>query len=277
MINDIMKNCCFFFEALSENVCSFLLLWQPLLTVIQNMIKPFNKNFHSQSKLFFVIVFSSSPLMAPRKKRTHLSQGQKYGGSPCELPDNDLPTYADVARCFYVVNEKTKDFKTQVKIVRENIMNAWKKCCPHLPHLLAAALYTKLVKFLTLVKEINKKRVKSSTFKYYEYKKEHLFDIAICRCDLPVVTCDTVNCASVNCWKVHIQCHCDAKRRVPEEERAYLRSQRTRGRKQMGQTRLDDARRMSILKTRRIKLSGSRLALHLDKMVFNLAIKVRIN
>ena len=202
--------------------------------------------------------------MAAKAKIT--PKGKKYGGCPRELPDNDLPTYADVARYFYTVSEKTNDFKTQVKIVRENIMDVWKKCSPHLPTVLPTVLYTKLVRFLTHVKEINTQQVKSSTM-YYEYKKEHLFDIATCRCDLPVVTCDTVDCANVNCQKVHIQCHCDAKHSVPEEERANLRSQRARGRSQMGQTEMDDVIRMSLLKRKGIKLSGSKLIQCLDKMV----------
>ena len=48
---------------------------------------------------------------------------------------------------------------------------------------------------------------------------------------MPVVTCDTVYCAGgVNCQKEHILCYCDVDHsRVPEEERAYLRSQRARG------------------------------------------------
>ena len=48
------------------------------------------------------------------------SNGEKYGGCPRELPVNDLPTYADVARYFYIVSEKNKDFKKQVKIVKKN-------------------------------------------------------------------------------------------------------------------------------------------------------------
>ena len=156
------------------------------------------------------------------------SNGEKYGGCPRELPVNDLPTYADVARYFYIVSEKNKDFKKQVKIVKKNVWNVWKKCCPHLPTFLASSVYSKLLKFLSHVKKNKRQQVMAHRNKYYEYKKDHLFDISTCRCDLPDVTCDTVNCASVNCWKVHIQCLCPAKRRVPENMRAYLRSQRAR-------------------------------------------------
>ena len=203
--------------------------------------------------------------MAPRKKRTHLSQGQKYGGSPCELPDNDLPTYADVARCFYVVSEKTKDFKTQVKMVRENMLNVWKKCSPHLPLLLATTIYSKLIKFLSHVKRFNSKLVRTSIFKYFEYKKDHLFDITTCRCDLPIVTCDTVHCTTVNCQEVHIQCLCDAKRRVPEEERAYLRSQQARGRKQVDLADKGDAGKMAAMEKKYMRPYKSRLSC-LEKM-----------
>ena len=205
--------------------------------------------------------------MAPRKKKTHLSQGKKYGGSPRELPDDDLPTYADVARCFYTICKKNHNFKMQVKTVQENVMNVWKKCCSHLPLLLGASVFLKLVRFLTHVKQINKTLPKSYTLKYYEYKKEHIFDIATCRCDLPVVTCDIVHCASVNCQEVHIQCHCDAKRSAPEEERAYLRSQRARGRKEMDQADKDYVRKMAALEKKYMMPYKSRLSQCFEKIL----------
>ena len=167
-------------------------------------------------------------MVALKNKKFGLSNEEKYGGCPRKLPVNALPTYADVARYFYTLSEKTNDFKKQVRIVRKNVWNVWKRCCRHLPLLTTASVYKKLLKFLTHVKKSRRKQVLSYKFKYYEYKKEHLFDIATCSCDLPVVTCDTVNCASVNCQKVHIQCLCPAKRRVPEKLRSYLRSQRAR-------------------------------------------------
>ena len=131
-----------------EKVCSFYLC----ANHYQGSTKTFNASLHGLW-IIYLLFFSHSTLMAPRKKKTHLSQGKKYGGSPRELPDDDLPTYADVARCFYTICKKNHNFKMQVKTVQENVMNVWKKCCSHLPLLLGASVFLKLVRFLTHVKQ----------------------------------------------------------------------------------------------------------------------------
>ena len=173
-------------------------------------------------------MFFFSSRIAAKKKKT--PKGAKYGGCPRELSDNDLPTYADVARCFYAVSEKVKFFNNQLNKVRERVVEAWKKCNPHLPRIQEGAVYMELKRFLLFVKNFNKKQANHYNFKRCKYKQEKLFDISACSCDLPVVTCDTVYCAGgVNCQKEHILCYCDDHSRVPEEERAYLRSQRARG------------------------------------------------
>ena len=70
---------------------------------------------------------------------------------------------------------------------------------------------------------------------------EKLFDISACSCDLPVVTCASVHSTGVNCQKKHILCYCEAEHRVPEEERAFLRSQRAQGTIQMDPVNRDGA------------------------------------
>ena len=175
------------------------------------------------------MLFFLSSRLAAKKKKT--PKGEKYGGSPCELPDNDLPTYADVERCFYAVSEKVKYFNNQLNKVRERVVEVWKKCNPHLPRIQEGAVHMELKRFLIFVRNLNRKQTNHSEIRLCKYKKEKLFDISACSCDLPVVTCDTVYCAGgVNCQKEHILCYCDVDHsRVPEEERAYLRSQRARG------------------------------------------------
>ena len=158
-----------------------------------------------------------------------LPEVEKYGGSPRELSGSDLPTYADVARYFYAVSEKIKYFASQLRIVTARVVKVWKKCKPHLPRIQEGAVYMELKRFLLFVKNFNKKQANHYNFKRCKYKQEKLFDISACSCDLPVVTCDTVYCAGVNCQEEHILCYCDDHSRVPEEERAYLRSQRARG------------------------------------------------
>ena len=176
-------------------------------------------------------MFFFSSRIAAKKKKT--PKGAKYGGCPRELSDNDLPTYADVARCFYAVSEKVKFFNNQLNKVRERVVEAWKKCNPHLPCIQEGAVYMELKRFLLFVKNFNRKQAYHSENRLCKYKKEKLFDISACSCELPIVTCASVHCAGVNCKKEHILCYCEAEHRVPEEECAYLRSQRARGTIQM--------------------------------------------
>ena len=57
---------------------------------------------------------------------------------------------------------------------------------------------------------------------------EKLFDISLCSCNLPIVPCSDkdVKCSVPDCQKSHIVCKCHAERKVPLEDRLYLRDQR---------------------------------------------------
>ena len=194
--------------------------------------KSFLTNFFNKCLIFF------SSIRDWKKKKILLTKVEKYGGSPRELSGSDLPTYADVARCFYAVSEKVKNFNNKLCKVRERVVKVWKKCKPHLPRIQEGAIYMELKRFLIFVRNFNRKQPKRRLNKY---KMEKLFDISACSCDLPVVTCASVHSTGVNCQKKHILCYCEAEHRVPEEERAFLRSQRAQGTIQMDPVNRDGA------------------------------------
>jgi hypothetical protein len=71
--------------------------------------------------------------MGPKKRTLRAKSAEKFGGGPCELPDSDLPTYGDVARYFYLVQQQEADFRTQVDLVEQKLIGLWQKCNPALP------------------------------------------------------------------------------------------------------------------------------------------------
>ena len=199
------------------------------------MQKPSSNDYVNQ---YLIFLYSTPIRVRKKKKNILLPEVEKYGGSPRELSGSDLPTYADVARCFYAVSEKVKNFNNKLCKVRERVVKVWKKCKPHLPRIQEGAIYMELKRFLIFVRNFNRKQPKRRLNKY---KMEKLFDISACSCDLPVVTCASVHSTGVNCQKKHILCYCEAEHRVPEEERAFLRSQRAQGTIQMDPVNRDGA------------------------------------
>lgn len=176
----------------------------------------------------------------------------KYGGTPQELPHSDLPTHGDIARCLYKVGENVRNLKAQVKVVKGLLENSWKNCSPVLPLLSDIHLWSKLLRHCEKVKRVNKANSSTSLRAELELVKDQLFDIAACICKLPLVACghNRVSCRKQDCVQEHIVCECEPAKRVPVEERAYLRDQRSKtgthgGAMQMGRT---DHRFMGLLR-----------------------------
>ena len=126
------------------------------------------------------MLFFFSSRLAAKKKKT--PKGEKYGGSPCELPDNDLPTYADVARCFYAVSEKVKYFNNQLNKVRERVVEVWKKCNPHLPRIQEGAVHMELKRFLIFVRNLNRKQTNHSGSVSTKRRNSSTFQLAAVMC-----------------------------------------------------------------------------------------------
>lgn len=75
---------------------------------------------------------------------------------------------------------------------------------------------------------INRKSLSAGQEQNLEEKLDRLFDISACTCKLPIHTCDdaAVKCSQENCQTRHIICTCPPTKKVPLEDREYLRDQR---------------------------------------------------
>lgn len=133
-----------------------------------------------------------------------------------------------------------------------DLRHVWNRCNIHLPLKDHYSVTKKLQRFLEDVNLLNHNKKKSKKFlAEMEVKKNKLFDISACGCNLPIVHCgseDLVDCPAKGtgdtCGGQHILCHCEDTKKVPPLERAYLRDQRLKtgthgGQFQMG---LPDAR-----------------------------------
>jgi hypothetical protein len=80
------------------------------------------------------------------------------------------------------------------------------------------------------VKAYKRRGLKRASKEILVANKDTLFDISACRCTLPIVSCDSkfIKCTVANCQTEHIACECPPQRRVPVEEREFLRAQRSR-------------------------------------------------
>ena len=144
----------------------------------------------------------------------------RYGGMPRDFRNYDLPTYGDVARCFYKTLDVEKKLVAQVNLVKDQLENSWQNCCPALPLLCDKSLQKKLSRFCEKVKRVNYSNPSAQLVTEMEHLTDKLFDISACSCDLPQVACDhnRVHCRQANCVEDHFICECALDKRVPRED-----------------------------------------------------------
>jgi hypothetical protein len=167
--------------------------------------------------------------MPPKGKPSAVSAGN-FGGTASELPESDLPTHSDIARYFYLVSASEPDYRDQIHLVVKKLFSHWAKCNPRLPLMDKVRALSKLKIFLDKVKAYKRRGLKRASKETLVANKDTLFDISACRCKLPIVSCASkfIRCAVANCHTEHIACECQPQRRVPVEEREFLRTQRFR-------------------------------------------------
>ncbi len=166
----------------------------------------------------------------PPKGKTSTVGGGNFGGSASELPESELPTQSDIARYFYLVSASEPDYRTQIHLVVKKLFSHWAKCSPRLPLMDKVRALSKLKIFLDKVKAYKRRGLKRASKEILVANKDTLFDISACRCKLPIVSCASkfIKCAVEDCQTEHIACECLPQRRVPVEEREFLRAQRSR-------------------------------------------------
>ena len=168
-------------------------------------------------------------------------RAEKFGGAPQNLSLSDLPTYGDLARCFWKASETETLFKNQVMFVENQLVTVWKRCSLIMPLLSLPCIHTRLTRFLDKVRITSFKKKSRKLLDDLEAVRQKLFDIAACTCQLPIAACGDarVNCRVDTCAEEHILCLCEDDNKVPEEERRYLKDQRAKigtfgGNMQMG-------------------------------------------
>ena len=155
----------------------------------------------------------------------------QFGGAAQHLPQSDLPTYSDIARCCWKASETEVTVKGQVTFVRNELLQVWAKCSNALPVISTRAIDDRLERFINKVKQTPFPRKRSKKLlDDLDAVAQKLFDISACTCELPNASCrdPRVHCLSVNCRQIHLVCLCPNERRVPVEERFYLRDQRAK-------------------------------------------------
>ena len=97
------------------------------------------------------------------------------------------------------------------KLIAKDLIDIWKAVNPHLPLLKEISVVNK-VKILCFqkAKQINRKHLPAVKTKFWKEKLDILFDISLCSCNLPILSCDDINvkCTKENCQTKHIICTC---------------------------------------------------------------------
>ena len=152
--------------------------------------------------------------MANKKKKgpcvskTRQDTCVKWGGTPSELPLSILPSFSDIARYYYHVQKQSNP----VDLVTNGLIARWQQSCPSLPLRPIKNIRRKVQVFKELVIKRNANQVKGAKKRAnMDKEKDYIFDIAECKCDLPVLPCadPLIKCTEANCTKEHIYCTCD--------------------------------------------------------------------
>jgi hypothetical protein len=157
------------------------------------------------------------------KVKTRKQSARPVFGLPKELSGNKLPTYADVIKFYFWVQNKSQSTSTTKKketvadiaqIVATRVEEIWTRASiPFVSRNRVLRLFRGYYdKYLKLLKPF-KKRQKEDKYKQLlnSFKEEghsRLFDIASCKCDFD-------------------KCRCEKSRKVPIHEQAFLRDQRS--------------------------------------------------
>ena len=171
----------------------------------------------------------------PKVKTTPLTRKkseEKYGGGPCDLVLTDPSTYRQLIQYYYYLEcaDPCADFWAKVQHVTRDLKSIWLSVNPRLPLIHEKSIDRKVKDLFVTVKDINRKHAKANAKRNLDSKLDKLFDISACSCPLEIVPCNDsrIYCKKDKCTKEHIICICPAAAKVPIEERAYLRDQRSK-------------------------------------------------
>lgn len=154
--------------------------------------------------------------MGPKKRKLTRGQASETlfgGGGPADLSDTSIPTYRDIAKyCYYLENaQESKDIKILTQSISEKLVLIWGKVSDRLPLLQEGSINKKIQRYLEFLKDYRQKHASKQRIEYYEAFLDKIFDICKCTCKLEQVECDHkfFKCKIPNCKERHIFCACD--------------------------------------------------------------------
>lgn len=156
---------------------------------------------------------------------------KKFSGLPCPLDKTEPPTLRKVIQYSYFLANSNPRMRTYdiSKLIAKEIISIWQAANPRLPLLREYYIGQKVDRLcFKAAKQINRKSFPASKRKRIEEHLDKLFDISSCCCKLPVSRCDdfAVECNKESCQTKHIVCTCPPHKKIPVEEREYLKNQR---------------------------------------------------
>ena len=148
--------------------------------------------------------------MANKTPKTRHHSGDKYAGDFCELPIADFATHRQVIQaCYYEKHIQDMLSSREVAhIVAEKLKKTWSNANPRIIKLADHTILNKVEKLYKQAVDINNKKAKAHVKQRLDMLLDRLFDLASCKCDLPIVSCQDVKCKTSDCARLHIQCNC---------------------------------------------------------------------
>ena len=124
--------------------------------------------------------------------RTRHKSDSKYGGAPSELPTAHLPSNGEIASYFYLLSSRSAKTDDIICILVTDIQAKWANVNRDLPLKDDLKIRTKTRRLIENIKAYNsRKKMKKAQREDFESKKDLLFDIAACSCELPLLPCSS--------------------------------------------------------------------------------------
>ena len=169
--------------------------------------------------------------MGRKRKSTSVTRKQSskiFCGNPSPLNKTEPPTLRQLIQYSYFLRNSQPDMSDYAiaKLITKDVIAIWQAVNPRLPiHSEYYILKQVNTSCFMKAKAVNRKSLSTRQIKNLQEKLDKLFDISTCLCSLPILPCEdqAVKCNVENCQMQHIVCSCPSERKVPIEEREYLR------------------------------------------------------
>ena len=107
------------------------------------------------------------------------------------------------------------------KLIAKDVIDIWKAVNPRLPLLKEISVVNKVkILWFQKAKQISRKHLPAAQTKIWKEKLNTFFDISLCSCNLPILSCDNINVkyTKENCQTKHIICTCPLIKKKPTKK-----------------------------------------------------------